>query len=120
MSRPKLRKGNRGGTYYLTETGRKVYVSGAKTKKQDARGSLTRGWKKEAPKTKGDRRKELAKCGSKCFLDPKNLAYPVCAKGSCRPTLKGVQAAYQRASQQHRYDIAAKAKRLLAKMKARK
>ena len=73
-----------------------------------------KGWSKSAPKGK-ERSKMLKKCGSKCFLDPKNKKYPVCSKGSCKVSKKGLQAAYTRARQYHRQGIANKAKRKMGK-----
>lgn len=46
----------------------------------ESRGSDTRGWAALSPK-KGKERNELMKqCGSRCFLSPKDKAFPICPK----------------------------------------
>lgn len=59
----------------------------------------SRGWSRVAPKTVGERRAVLAKCGRRCFLGP-GTTFPVCARlgaGSCKVDRRGVAAAYSRA-----------------------
>jgi hypothetical protein len=76
------------------------------------RGSTTKGWGAEAPR-RGTARHELyQKCGSKCFLNPKEEKFPICSK-SCDIDCRGVHAAYQRARQYKHEDIAEKASSLL-------
>ena len=68
--------------------------------------SRSRGhkWSRRAPKSVGDRRAVLNKCGRRCFLGPSNT-FPICARlgssgsGSetCKIDRRGVQAAYSRA-----------------------
>jgi hypothetical protein len=65
-------------------------------------------WSRRAPKTVGDRRAVLDKCGRRCFLGP-SKTFPICARlgasgsgsgsgsGSCKIDRRGVQAAYSRA-----------------------
>ena len=64
-------------------------------------------WSRRAPKTVGDRRDVLNKCGRRCFLGP-SMTFPICARlgsgsGSgtrtktCKIDRRGVQAAYSRA-----------------------
>lgn len=73
----------------------------------------TKGWRKLAPKTPTERRKLLAHCGAKAFLDPKKLKFPVMAKhGPCVVDCEGLRTAYARAKQFHHTKAAGKAKRL--------
>jgi len=73
----------------------------------------TKGWRKLAPKTTGERRVLLARCGAKAFLDPKNLKFPVMAKtGPCVVDCEGLRAAKARAAQFKHRKISAKAERL--------
>ena len=65
--------------------------------------SRGRKWSRRAPKTVGDRRDVLNKCGRRCFLGP-SMTFPICARlesGSgtmtCKIDRRGVQAAYIRA-----------------------
>lgn len=83
------------------------------------RKSPSNGWSKMAPKKGKDRNDMLKKCGSKCFLDPKNKKYPICAKGSCKVNKKGLHAAYSRSRQWNREKIASTAKKKLSKGKRR-
>jgi hypothetical protein len=55
------------------------------------------GWGKLAPQGK-ERTRMLRDCGKKCFLGPKR-SFPICAKGTCKVSKKGVAAAYVRARQ---------------------
>jgi hypothetical protein len=73
----------------------------------------TKGWRKRAPKTVSERRALLARCGSKAFLDAKNLKFPVMAKtGPCVLDCEGVRAAKSRARQFHHGKVATKAVRM--------
>jgi hypothetical protein len=81
----------------------------------------SRGWSRVAPKTVGDRRAVLAKCGRRCFLGP-GLTFPVCARasasaGDCKVDRRGVAAAYSRARQWA--SITARKKRTSSASKAR-
>jgi hypothetical protein len=78
--------------------------------------SPTKGWHKQSPKTKSERKRMLQRCGKKCFLKPSTLGYPICPKGSCSPSQKGLESAYVRARQFKHQAIAKKAK---SKMKRR-
>jgi hypothetical protein len=75
-----------------------------------SRGSHGR-WSHDAPKSVGDRRSVLQKCGRRCFLGP-GKSFPICARlgsgagaaaaaagagGECKIDRRGVQAAYSRA-----------------------
>ena len=77
-----------------------------------------KGWSKEAPKGK-ERTIMLKKCGKKCFLG-KNKSFPICKKGTCKRSRKGIYAAYVRARQWTRKNpsykkVAKKAYKLLHK-----
>lgn len=74
------------------------------------RKSPSRGWAKAAPKRGRERNLMKKQCGSKCFLQPKNLKFPVCKssrgrfgktsnKASCKPDCRGLLSAYRRAQQ---------------------
>lgn len=41
-------------------------------------GDGVRGWDKNKPKRRSDRRKLMKLCGPKCFGSPKTLGFPVC------------------------------------------
>ena len=82
--------------------------------------SPMKGWHNVAPKTKKARRKMLKKCGKKCFLKPSTLAYPICPKGTCSPSQKGLRAAYARARQFNHQSIAQKAKKKMNRRSPRK
>jgi hypothetical protein len=63
----------------------------------------SRKWSRVAPKSVGDRRDVLAKCGRRCFLGP-GKSFPICARlgsgsgtGPCKIDRRGVAAAYSRA-----------------------
>ncbi len=58
-----------------------------------------------------NRHKMLDQCGSKAFLDSKNLAFPV-TTGNCEINCGMVYSAYLRAKQWHKDTIATKAKNL--------
>ncbi len=81
-------------------------------RRKTRRGSATRGWAKLKPTSSVMRMDVYRKGGPKCFLDPKRLKYPVCAKQSGKIDCRGVASAKQRASQQHRKDLVAKADRI--------
>lgn len=65
------------------------------------RGSATRGWKRASVHTLGERRSLYKRCGSKCFLEPKDLKYPICSRSSksCKPDCRGITSAYVRSRQ---------------------
>jgi hypothetical protein len=55
----------------------------------------TEAWMTRKPKTTRDREDLYEACGTKCFLQPKVLKYPVCAKdNTCKIDCDGVRAAY--------------------------
>jgi hypothetical protein len=76
----------------------------ARTRKQVA----WKGWSKIEPKGK-QRTTMYRKCGKKCFLgtikrrgrdsDRQHPDFPICAKGTCKVSSKGLWAAYIRAKQ---------------------
>ncbi len=72
------------------------------------------GWAKEAPDTE-ERDRQLKKCGRKCFLSTKGTGFPVCKKGSCSVSTKGLYAAYVRARQFRHSGVAKRAVRELNK-----
>lgn len=94
--------GPRGGRYY-TKAGKKVYLKPTAARATPSmgvgRGGRVRGWKEAAPKGPTQRREMMARCGKSCFLEPKTLGFPVCAKGTCAVDCRGVVAAKARAAQ---------------------
>lgn len=82
--------------------------------KSNKQRSSTRGWKKASPKRGKQRMMMKKKCGTKCFLKPSTMGYPVCNK-SCKYDCRGIQSAINRAKQYHENKIADKAMRLKSK-----
>lgn len=82
------------------------------------KGNKTKGWKKEAPKNPSDREKLKEECGNKCFLEPSENKYPICAKCSnskctCKIDCRGSESAYIRAKQYGNENVAKKARKIL-------
>lgn len=82
--------------------------------------SPSRGWRTRSPKSTNPRRTLYEKCGPTCFLDPKNLKYPICrSRGrgvrGCKPDCRGILAAYERSRQSNRSSSVARKARRLAK-----
>lgn len=74
----------------------------------------SKGWDKSKPKKRSDRKKLSKRCGSKCFLSPKDLKYPICSKsGDCAIQCSGLVAAKARSAQHKRTDVYQKADRML-------
>ena len=68
------------------------------------RGGRTAGWKAAAPRRGPERRLMMEECGEKCFLAPKSLGFPICAKCGkkscgCKVDCRGVLSAKIRARQ---------------------
>lgn len=84
------------------------------------KGSAVRGWAKRSPKLISQRRTLKSKCGSKCFLMPGKLKFPICAKHSCKKDCKGITSAYVRARQWKYPEVAKKAKSLMKSMRCTK
>ena len=93
----------------------------------------SKGWAKDAPRGKRERRRLLRECGERCFLVPSDLKFPVCrrigrsrrkrrsfhgkssrrqSKRSCRPDCRGILAAKVRARQWKYSKVARKADNL--------
>ena len=86
-------------------------------KRSVKRSVQVRGWARMSPKRGSERHKLLKNCGKKCFLDPKNEKYPICAKGKgCKINCGGLLAAKIRARQYKHDDIARLAERLEKKL----
>ncbi len=90
-----------------------------RSKVNKGRGSAVRGWKKQSPK-RSERKSMITKCGSACFLDPKNLKYPICQKRSCKRSCKGIVAAKIRASQYKNSKVRQSADKLINRYKCTK
>lgn len=76
-----------------------------------------KGWGKVAPKTRSARRRLLARCGRKAFLQPgakPEPKYPVVSKYTrdCKPDCRGLLAAKRRADQYDHPSLARKAQRM--------
>lgn len=87
-------------------------VTSCKTKRQS---SPSRGWSKKFPR-KGRERKLLRdQCGSKCFLEPSKLGFPICKAyrkrsiSKCKPDCSGLISAYRRSRQWGHLSTAKKA-----------
>lgn len=93
----------------------------AALKSEEGRGSPTRGWSGRSPQRGRERHDLLKKCGKKCFLEPKNEGYPVCAAlrtgQGCDYDCGGIQSAYNRSRQYKNQTVATRAQRLLRKEK---
>ena len=78
--------------------------------------SPSRGWKRMSPHKGRERNLIYQKCGSKCFLEPSKLGFPICksyrkksGRMSCLPDSKAVLSAYRRAKQWKHESTARKA-----------
>ena len=61
--------------------------------------NMSSGWKNMSPKNH-ERTVMRKKCGSRCFLGPKDeTCFPICAKHTCKINKKGLLAAYIRGRQ---------------------
>jgi hypothetical protein len=88
-------------------------MSRSRRRKYKRSRSFIRGWKKSSPYGKPSRRILRNRCGSKCFLSPKNLKYPICGKsGKCKLSCAGLLAAYTRSRQWKHNNIVSKARRI--------
>lgn len=85
-----------------------------------SRASPSRGWGKVAPKTKSSRQSMKSKCGSRCFLQPKDLKFPVCNPKTCKVSCKGAVTAKVRAAQWKYPEVYKKASRLVERKKCTK
>lgn len=56
-----------------------------------------KGWAKQSPGTH-ERTLMLKRCGKKCFLGP-NKSFPICKRGTCKRSRKGIYSAFIRARQ---------------------
>jgi len=91
-----------------------------KSLKREGRGSRVRGWAAMSPQRGVERHALMAKCSKKCFLDPKNEMFPICAalregKG-CKIDCRGLLSAKVRARQYKHDKIAKLAERLEKKL----
>jgi hypothetical protein len=78
-----------------------------------------KSWKKLAPKLVSERHAVAKRCGvERAFLLPKTMGFPIIAKrGPCKPSCDGLRAAFARARQTHRREIAAKALRIACRQR---
>lgn len=89
--------------------------------------SYLQKWSKMAPKSTSERRQLKKKCGSKCFLMPGKMKFPICKKcvtssctrsaGGCKVSKKALISAYVRARQWGYPQVAATAKKLRRRMR---
>ena len=95
------------------KTGRKIkQVKKRSISRSRSLASPTRGWRKMSPKKTSSRRAMLSRCGSKCFLVPSKLKYPICDT-SCKINCKGVTAAYVRSRQWKQKTVSARSRSLI-------
>ena len=83
-----------------------------KQSSRSSRSSATCGWAKASPKTKKSRRSVKSKCGSRCFLLPSELKFPVC-DSSCKVSCRGLVSAKVRAGQYKYKAVYNKASRMI-------
>ena len=95
----------------------KTHVVACRTKKAKY---PSRGWKHLSPQKGRERNLIMEQCGSKCFLEPKTLGFPVCSSyrkrsGSsrCKRNCKGLLSAYVRSRQWKHHNTSRKAKNIL-------
>lgn len=88
-------------------------------KRQEGRGSRTRGWSAMSPQVGRERNELMSKCGKDCFLLPSKKKFPVCpalrVSKSCTPSCKGLLSSKIRAKQ-YKYDRVANLADKLLKM----
>lgn len=80
----------------------------------------SKGWKKQSPHRKSERQLLMDRCGSKAFLMPKSLKFPIISVSqarsrTCAISPKGTLSAYRRAQQYGYSGIAKKAYELAKK-----
>lgn len=129
MPSKKLIVGPRGGLHYILPSGSRVYVKNGDNKsinstkpKQVLRKKTVQkqapvkalSWKNIQPHSRGERKTMYQKFGSKCFLQPSNLGYPVCGPDG-QPVCSAIESAYKRSREWNHEDIAAKALKLKKK-----
>ena len=94
-----------------------------KTRKSRSFGKYTMT-KRRSVKTKwknpsrDSRKRMMKKCGTKCFLKPETLGFPIC-KPNCKVSKYGLEAAYKRARQWGYDDVAKKAKSMMKSKRSR-
>lgn len=71
----------------------------------------TKGWRSVAPKRGKQRSALKKKCGSKCFLSPKDNKYPICTM-TCKRDCRGIKSAKVRSAQFKNKSVLALAKRM--------
>lgn len=73
----------------------------------------TQGWKSIAPRKISLRREIYKKCGSRCFLHPNGLKFPICSGDlSCKAHCSGIASALVRAGQYKYTSVRRKANRM--------
>jgi hypothetical protein len=90
-------------------------------------GSPAKGWASLSPKKGKERREIMKKCGSSCFLSPKDDSFPICPKClkgrdgkrrcTCKPECRGVMAAKMRAKEWKYEQVVDKALKIEKKLK---
>ncbi len=70
----------------------------------------SKGWGRDKPELKSEREKLMKECGSKCFLKPDTMGFPICQKlegegKKCKVDCRGVLASKVRAAQWGYEDI---------------
>ena len=88
-----------------------------KSKRKSRRRFPMRGWIEFAPKHGRQRSTMRSKCGSKCFLKPSTNGFPICSRGTCKHSCRGLLAAKIRAIQYGYSSIAISAQSIAHKNK---
>jgi hypothetical protein len=71
------------------------------------------GWRKSSPKLISQRRKLMRRCGSRCFMMPSQLKFPVCSKkNDCRISCAGLASAMIRSGQYKYPGVEKRAKKM--------
>jgi len=79
-----------------------------------SRSRPSKGWKQAKPKSVGARQALKEKCGSRCFLLPSKLKFPICNK-NCKVDCRGLVAAKSRAGEWKYRTVYKKANALINK-----
>ena len=106
----------------IEATAKKPTLKRLVQKKDEPRGSRTRGWRGDAPKKGRERHQLKAQCGDKCFLVPESEGFPICPRCvdetcSCEVDCRGLTAARIRAKQYKYQELFPAIDRLIAEKK---
>jgi hypothetical protein len=98
-----------GPTYKMLQRGKVTKNIVERSRRMRSKG--TKGWAKASPKRGKERSVMKKKCGSKCFLVPRENKYPICTM-SCKPDCRGIKSAKVRSGQYKKNSVMKLAKRM--------